>query len=126
VNDSTLANGYNLLTAGKAPLPPAQKLFTIYFLNRATTWRYILLPASTGSITQTAPTTGALAFNGGAAANQVSSVYPLRFNDMQPAATAYTFQLTTAGGQTVAPLPFASPNIIKQDTTLYSEIYLNY
>lgn len=126
VNDSTLANGYNLLTGGKVTLPPAQKLFTIYFLNRATKWKYIMLPASTGVIKQTAPTTGTLAFPGGPAANQVTSAYPLRFNDMQPAANAYTFQLTTASGQTVTPLPLASPDIIKKDTSLYAEIYLNY
>lgn len=126
VNDSTLGNSYSLLSGGKVTLPPAQKLFTVYFLNRATKWKYILRPASTGIVSQTAPTTGTMAFPGGPAANQFISAYPLRFNDIQPAANAFTFQLTTADGQKVTPLPLASPDIIKQDTSLYSEIYLNY
>jgi hypothetical protein len=127
VNDSTLPSGFNLLTNGKVPVPPAQTLFTINFLNRAAKWKYILLPSSTGTIKQLAPPTGTLAFDGTVTANTATSAFPLRFNDVQ---NTYKFQLTTgAGPMIISPLPLASPEIIKQDTitnSLYSEIYLNY
>lgn len=128
VNDSTLPNGYNLLTGGKATVPPAPpKLFTICFLNRALKWTYVLLPLSSGTIAQTDPGTGTPAFPGATVPpNRFISAYPLRFNSVPQ---TYAFQLTTSYGQTVKPLPQASPVIIRQDKTsqeLYSEIYLNY
>jgi len=127
VNDSTLANGYNLLTGGKATVPPAQKLFTICFLNRALKWTYVLLPLSSGAIAPIPPVTGTPAFPGATVPpNRFTSAYPLRFSN---GPQSYAFQLTTADGQTVKPLPQASPDIIRQDTTsheLYAEIYLNY
>jgi len=125
VNDSTLPVGYKLAPAAK--ITP----FSIYFLNRATKWKYILLSSSTGTITQTAPTTGTPAFpSPGVPANSFISAFPLRLNELQPATNAFTFQLVTSGGQTVSTLPLAGAETIATPDIVgdpfYSDIYLNY
>jgi hypothetical protein len=127
VNDGTLLNGYNLLSAGKATSP----LYTINFLNRATKWKYILAPASTGTIVQIAPVSATPAFpDTTVLSNSFISAFPLRLTEAQPAADAFKFQLTTSGGQTIKSLPFASPETLALPENIgdpyYSDIYLNY
>jgi hypothetical protein len=127
VNDSTLSNGYKLLAAGKIMSP----LYSIYFLNRATKWKYILVPNSTGTIKQISPVSANPAFpTTTVLTNSFTSVFPLRINEMQPATNAFTFQLTTSGGQTINGLPLAGPETIalpeNTGEPFYSDIYLNY
>lgn len=103
--------------AGKLLSP----LYSIYFLNRATLWKYILPATETGTITDNAGV-----YNFATAANNITSIAPIPLQDQLP-----NFKLTPPTGNPISPLPGADPQRLASltqggDTYACSEIYLNY
>lgn len=115
-NESTLPAGYKLLDAGTLLSP----LYSIYFLNRATIWKYALTSAS-GTISDNA---GVFNFSA-PAPHTVNSLLPIPLREK-------ALSLTLAvGAQEYTPIACASPQRLSKfingvDTYYCSEIFLNY
>lgn len=107
----------NLLDGAGALLSP---LYSIYFLNRATIWKYILPLGKTGSINDTA---SVYHFTG--AANQVTSLTPIPLTNKP-----LNFKVTV-NTHAYTPIACANPQRLTSftqagDTYPCSEIFLNY
>jgi hypothetical protein len=95
-------------------------LYSIYFLNRATIWKYILPLGKTGSINDTA---SVYHFTG--AANQVNSLTPIPLTNKP-----LNFKVTV-NTHAYTPIACANPQRLTSftqagDTYPCSEIFLNY
>jgi len=95
-------------------------LYSIYFLNRATLWKYVLPTGKTGTINDT---TGTFSFT--TATNDITSATPIPLSD-----ALLNFQLTI-NGTPFTPIPCADPSRFTYltqagDTYDCSEIYINY
>jgi len=95
-------------------------LYSIYFLNRATLWKYVLPAGKTGTISDT---TGTFSFT--TATNDITSTTPIPLSN-----ALLNFQLTI-NGTPFTPIPCADPSRFTYltqagDTYDCSEIYINY
>ncbi|TWJ02449.1 hypothetical protein JN11_01422 [Mucilaginibacter frigoritolerans] len=107
----------NLVDGTNTLLSP---LYSIYFLNRATLWKYVLPVGKTGTISDT---TGI--FNFTSLANDITSATPIPLSN-----ALLNFQLTI-NGTPFTPIPCADPTRFTYltqagDTYDCSEIYINY
>jgi hypothetical protein len=107
----------NLLDTGGNLLSP---LYSVYFLNRATLWQYVLPTGETGSISDNAST---YAF--ATLANNITSTTPIPLSD-----ALLNFKLTI-NGNPISPIPCADARRLTSltqgsDTYACSEIYINY
>lgn len=107
----------NLVNAGGSLLSP---LYSVYFLNRATLWQYVLPTGETGSISDNA---SAYAF--ATLANNITSTTPIPLSD-----ALLNFKLTI-NGNPISPLPCADAQRLTSltqgsDTYACSQIYINY
>lgn len=118
--EATLATGYQLLDGSSQLKSP---LYSVYFLNRATIWKYVLPSGIMGGITDNASvyqfTTSS------PASGTVYSVKPIPLNEK-----ALSLKLTI-GSHDYSPIECASPGrltsiTLSGDAYCCSEIFLNY
>ncbi len=121
-NDSSLATGYQLLDGSGYLLSP---LYTMYFLNRYSIWKYVIASGNTGLITDTA---SVFSFTT-PAASTIYSKTPLPLSE-QALALTITIGTATPVGPIACPsferLVTYQPNPPAGDVFNCSEIYLNY
>ncbi|HZY36302.1 MAG TPA: hypothetical protein VFE53_06615 [Mucilaginibacter sp.] len=107
----------NLLSGAGTLLSP---LYSLYFLNRATLWRYVLPTGETGGISDNAST-----YTFATLSNNITSTTPIPLSD-----ALLNFKLTI-NGNPISPIPCADAQRLTSltqggDTYACSEIYLNY
>jgi hypothetical protein len=118
-NDPTLPAGYQLFGAGGVFLSPQ---YVVSFLNRATTWKYILLSGTTGNITDAA---SIYTFNSTGNVLTSATAIPLTKKPI-------TLKLSYTGYPGLTPVTIPNPCIDRlavkdiPHNQYYSEIYLNY
>ena len=115
--NATTPASCNLVDGTNTLLSP---LYSIYFLNRATLWKYVLPTGKSGTISDT---TGTFSFT--SLANDITSATPIPLSN-----ALLNFQLTI-NGTPFTPIPCADPTrftYLTQGTDTYdcSEIYINY
>lgn len=94
-------------------------VYTIYFLNRATIWKYVLASGKTGNITDTTGTYSFITNN-----NLVTSMTPIPLMDIP-----LSFNLSMNNNtytKIPCPNPFQLVKMMPPGDNLCSEIYLNY
>jgi len=127
-NDGTLPAGYSYLD-NNGNLLSSPKIFSIYFLNRATIWKYILRASSQGTITMAGfnfPTI---------AGNPIYSLSSIPLSEIQPIVNLTGIEIDDQ----LQTVPFTNQSVARasanclnrnvedlSDTHYYSEIYLNY
>lgn len=118
-NDNTLSAGYKIMN-GDSLINPSP-VFTIYFLNRSTIWRYVLPTGVNGVITDNA---GIYKFPV-AASDNVFSIAPIPLNDkpLDIKLKVGTDPLTTVGCPTPERL---TSHTNAGDIYYCSEIFVNY
>ncbi|MDP9075927.1 MAG: hypothetical protein M3O71_00755 [Bacteroidota bacterium] len=99
--------------------------YSIYFLNRATVWKYVLPPTKTGSITDMQGV-----YNFTTASNDITSNAPIPLTDSLLVDNLLKFKITV-NGHHFTPIPSADPQRLTSltlgtDTYACSEIYINY
>jgi hypothetical protein len=115
--NATTPASCNLVDGTNTLLSP---LYSIFFLNRATLWKYVLPVGKTGTISDTTGT-----FNFTSAANDITSSTPIPLSN-----ALLNFQLTI-NGTPFTPIPCADATRFTYltqagDTYDCSEIYINY
>lgn len=116
-NEPTLPSSNKLLDNSNNLLSP---LYTVYFLNRATIWKYVLASGASGSVNDNANI-----FHFANPASTIFSTSPIPLNEK-----AKNFKLTI-NAQDFSPIACASPerlvNHVQSGDTYYcSEIFLNF
>ena len=116
-NEPTLPASNKLLDNSNNLSSP---LYTVYFLNRATIWKYVLASSANGSVNDNANV-----FHFANPSNTIFSVSPIPLNEK-----AKNFKLTV-NSQDFSPIACASPqrlvNHVQNGDTYYcSEIFLNF
>ena len=115
-NEGTLPAGYQLLNGTDLTSPQ----FSVYFLNRATIWKYVLASGASGSVTDNASV-----FQFLNPASTIFSAAPIPLKEK-----ALDLQLSV-NGQNYSPIACAAPQKLSNhvqggDTFYCSEIFLNY
>jgi hypothetical protein len=116
-NETTLPASNKMLDNSNNLLSP---LYTVYFLNRATIWKYVLASGTNGSVNDNANV-----FHFANNASTIFSVAPIPLNEK-----AKNFKLTV-NAQDFSPIASATPerlvNHVQSGDTYYcSEIFLNF